>query len=567
MQLDRSLTLVSALARVPRGEGRGFTFIGRDRTERYYPYEEMEAEVHRRAGKLAELGLQPGQRVALVLPEPHEFVLTFLGAVAAGVVPVPIFPRASFKNADAYVDILAHIIRTSGARVVFCMEANQSVVERVREHDCGVENILDVTHTFETDPCPPAGWALPPITHEDICFLQFTSGSTNKPKGVVVTHGNLVANTQSFMNEHGLKRNDQDKAVSWLPLYHDMGLIGFVLATLLFDIPPTILPTELFARAPGLWLETISRIGATITYAPNFAFDLVVKRTKDKDLAALDLSKLRVVGSGAEPIRPKTLRAFAERFAPAGFRSNAFLPSYGMAESTLAITFHPCGTEMVVDKVDAAAMRAGLATPAPADADPDDPAVLELMSCGVPFPGHELRIVNEAGEPLPERQVGQVVVRGPSVTPGYFENEEATREALIDGWLQTGDLGYVADGNLYICGRLKDLIIIRGANHYPQDIEWSVGELPGVRRGNVFAFSVDMDGQESLVIAAEANRADAAELREQIKRRVTEEFGLVPGHIAIVPLGELPKTSSGKAQRRKTKQLFEAGQLPEHDAE
>jgi fatty-acyl-CoA synthase len=567
MQLDRTLTLVTALARLPRGDARGFTFIGRDRTERYYPYEKMEAEALRRAAKLAELGLQKGDRVALVLPEPHEFVLTFLGAVFAGVVPVPIFPRASFKNADSYVDVLAHIIRTSSARVVFCMDANLSVVERVREHDCGNPTIVDVTHAFEGEPSPPAGWAPPALTHEDICFLQFTSGSTNKPKGVVVTHGNLVANTQSFMNEHGLQRNDSDIAVSWLPLYHDMGLIGFVLATLLWDIPPVILPTELFARAPGLWLETISRMGGTITYAPNFAFDLVVKRTKDKDLAALDLSKLRVVGSGAEPIRPKTLRAFAERFAPAGFKSSAFLPSYGMAESTLAITFHPCGTEMVVDRVDAAAMRQGLATAAAAGASAEDPSVLELMSCGVPFPGHELRIVNEAGEALPERVVGQVVARGPSVTPGYFENEDATREALVDGWLQTGDLGYVAEGNLYICGRLKDLIIIRGANHYPQDIEWSIGELPGVRRGNVFAFSVDVDGQEALVIAAEANRADAAELREQIKRRVSEEFGLVPAHIAIVPLGELPKTSSGKAQRRKTKQLYEAGELPQHDAE
>ena len=567
MQLDRTLTLVTALARLPRGDARGFRFIGRDRTERYYRYEKMEAEALRRAKKLAELGLVKGDRVALVLPEPHEFVLTFLGAVFAGVVPVPIFPRASFKNADSYVDVLAHIIRTSSARVVFCMDANLSVVERVREHDCGVETIVDVTHAFEAEPNPPAGWAPPALTHDDTCFLQFTSGSTNKPKGVVVTHGNLVANTDSFINQHGLQRVETDIAVSWLPLYHDMGLIGFVLATLLWDIPVVLLPTELFARAPGLWLETISRIGGTITYAPKFAFDLVVKRTKDKDLATLDLSKLRVVGSGAEPIRPKTLRAFAERFAPAGFKASAFLPSYGMAESTLAITFHPCGTDMVVDRVDASAMKKGLATPAAPGANADDPSVLELMSCGVPFPGHELRIVSETGEVLPERTVGQVLTRGPSVTPGYFENEDATREALVDGWLHTGDLGYVADGNLYICGRLKDLIIIRGANHYPQDIEWAIGELPGVRRGNVFAFSVDVDGQESLVIAAEANRADAAELREQIKRLVSEEFGLVPAHIAIVPLGELPKTSSGKAQRRKTKQLYEAGELPEHTAE
>ena len=562
MDLDPTLNLVTALARLRRGEGRGFRFVARDRSERYYPYEEMEAEAHRRAAHLAALGLQKGDRVALVLPEPEEFVLTFLGAAVAGVVPVPIFPRASFKNADSYVDVLAHIIRTSASRVVFCMEANRAVVERISEHDTGAERILDVLKAFEGEPTASEGWTPPELTHDDTCFLQFTSGSTSKPKGVTVTHGNLVANTTSFMGEHGLQRSDDDIAVSWLPLYHDMGLIGFVLATIICDVPPTLIPTEVFARSPGLWLETISRLRATITYAPNFAYDLAVKRTKAKHLEKLDLSSLRVIGSGAEPIRARTLRNFAEHFAPAGFDPKAFLPSYGMAESTLAITFHPVGTEIVIDRVRADAMREGRAEVAGSDVTDED--ALELVSCGVPFPGHEVRIEGEDGETRAEREVGHIVAKGPSVTPGYFQNADASAEALREGWLQTGDLGYFADGNLYICGRVKDLIIIRGANHYPQDIEWSVGDLEKVRRGNVFAFSVDHEGEEVLIVAAEANRADAADLRETIGRKVTQEFGVRPHHVAICPLGTLPKTSSGKAQRRKTKTLFEAGELAEH---
>ncbi|MBX3250959.1 MAG: fatty acyl-AMP ligase [Myxococcales bacterium] len=551
------LTLVSAMARLRRGPGRGFTFVGRDRQERYFPYEALEAEAWRRAAFIQALGLQKGDRAALVLAEPDEFVLTFLGCVVAGVVPVPIYPRASFKNAAGYVDILAHIITTSGARAVFCLEGNRELVEQTREHGASPEHILDAAKAFEGE--APA-FTTPKIAPDDLCFLQFTSGSTSKPKGVMVTHANLVANATAFLGPHGLDRNDDDRGVSWLPLFHDMGLIGFVLGTLVMDIPVVLLPTETFARSPGLWLETITKHRGTITYAPNFAYQLVTRRVKPAQLAELDLSTLRVAGSGAEPIRPATLREFAAHFAPAGFRSSAFLPSYGMAESTLAITFHPVGTEIVVDTVDQAAMKAGRAEPVA----PGTPGALEVMSCGRPFPAHELAIVDDEGRPLGERLVGQVVSRGPSVTPGYFENHEATTEALKDGWLQTGDLGYLADGNLYICGRVKDLIIIRGANHYPQDIEWAVSDLEGVRRGNVFAFSVMRDGTEELVIAAEANRGDAERLREEIARKTQQEFGLTPMRVAICPVGTLPKTSSGKAQRRKTKLLFEDGELEEH---
>jgi fatty-acyl-CoA synthase len=554
---DRPQTLVEALHRLPGGEERGFRFIGLDRKERYYPYAAMVAEAERRAAFLAQAGLEKGDRVALLLPENHEFVLTFLGASVGGFVPVPMYPQATFKSIDAYLDILAHILEASDAAALVCMESNRDVVEKLSGRpEMEGRRVLFAPEAFEGAP-PPAPRV--EVTPDDLCFLQFTSGSTSKPKGVMVTHRNLVANATAFLGPHGLNRTPEDVGVSWLPLFHDMGLIGFVLGTLIVDLPVVLMQTAHFARMPRMWLERIDQHRGTITYAPNFAYQLVTKRVRDKDLASLDLSSLRVAGCGAEPIRAKTLQAFADRFAACGFDARALLPSYGMAESCLAITFHPRGEPMRVDRVDPALMRDGIAEPTDAD------DALEIVSCGVPFPGHELKIVDERGEPRGERRVGEIVVRGPSVTPGYFRDEEATAAAIRDGWLHTGDLGYTADGNVYICGRIKDLIIINGANHYPQDLEWAVGELEGVRRGNVCAFSVLRDGTEQLVILAEANRADAERLRREIAATVYADFGLQVADVAISPVGTLPKTSSGKHQRRKTKLLYERGELTVHE--
>jgi fatty-acyl-CoA synthase len=549
-------TLVEALYRLPDGEARGFRFIGLDRKERYYPYAAMRAEAEKRAAFLAAAGLKKGDRVALLLPENDEFVLTFLGAAVGGFVPVPMYPQATFKAIEHYLDILGHIIETSDAGAVVCMPQNRDVMQKLEGRpELAGRKILVAPEAFAGE--VPA-FERPHVTPDDLCFLQFTSGSTSKPKGVIVTHGNLVANATAFLGPHGLNRNEQDVGVSWLPLFHDMGLIGFVLGTLIVDLPVVLMPTAHFARMPRLWLELISQYKGTITYAPNFAYQLVGKRAKESDLANLDLSSLRVAGCGAEPIRARTLIDFAEKFAPAGFSDRALLPSYGMAESCLAITFHPLGGKMLVDRVDPAKMRDGMAVPS------DAPDALELVSCGVPFPDHEVRIVDERGGDLPERRVGEILAKGPSVTPGYFRNEEATNEAIRDGWLHTGDLGYRADGNLYICGRLKDLIIIHGANHYPQDLEWAVGDLEGVRRGNVCAFSVVRDGTEQLVMVAEANRADAPRLRQEIAQTIFGGFGLQVAEVVISPVGALPKTSSGKHQRRKTRLLYESGELPKH---
>lgn len=556
--MTRPQTLVEALYALPDGEERGFRFHGLDRQERYYPYAAMREEAERRAAFLADAGLTKGDRVALLLPENHEFVLTFLGASVGGFVPVPMYPQATFKAIDAYIDILAHIVEAADIAAIVCMEANRDVLEKLSARPVMEgRRVLFAPEAFEGE--APA-FERPEITPEDLCFLQFTSGSTSKPKGVTVTHANLVANTTAFLGPEGLNRTPEDVGVGWLPLFHDMGLIGFVLGTLIVDLPVVLMQTAHFARAPRRWLELISQHRGTITYAPNFAYQLAAKRVRDKDIAALDLSSLRVAGCGAEPIRAKTLRAFHERLAPAGFDDKAFLPSYGMAESCLAITFHPVGGEMIVDRVDPAAMQDGVARPATEHTE----GAIDIVSCGVPFPGHGLRIVNEAGDDLGERQVGEIIVQGPSVTEGYFRNEEATRAAIRDGWLHTGDLGYRVGENLYVCGRIKDLIIINGANHYPQDLEWSIGELEGVRRGNVCAFSVVRDGKEQLVILAEANRSEAARLRSEIQTHVFKAFGLQVSDVVISPVGTLPKTSSGKHQRNKTRLLYERGELTAH---
>jgi fatty-acyl-CoA synthase len=558
MPVSPPRTFVHALETIPRREGRGFTFIGSDRKRRSYSYEELWQEANRRAAHLHAMGLEKGDRVALVIAEGHEFVLTFFGATVAGIVPVPIFPRATFKAIDGYVDILAHIVEAAKARVLVTMAGTKPFVDKLLERNVGLEKVVTCEEAFAGS---APSFTRPEIEPEDVCFLQFTSGSTSRPKGVMVRHRNLVANAQAFLGPSGLNRVDADVGVSWLPLFHDMGLIGFILGTIVCDIPVVILPTATFARMPRIWLDTIHEFRGTITYAPNFAYQLVSKRVKDSDLARLDLSCVRVAGCGAEPIRASALAEFAARLRPTGFDGDkTYLPSYGMAESTLAITFHELGTPVIVDRVDPAAMKAGRAERSTA-AD-----ALEIVGCGKPFPGHELAIVNDAGEPLGERQVGEIKVRGPSVTDGYFENEEATNAVWKNGWLHTGDLGYIANGNVFICGRKKDLLIIKGANHYPQDIEWVIGDLEGVRRGNVVAFSVDRPDGEELVIVAEGNSSDAARLTQSIVQAVVERFGLQPYRVDIVPVGTLPKTSSGKAQRSKAKAMFEEGTLERHGA-
>ncbi|MCI0390219.1 MAG: fatty acyl-AMP ligase [Acidobacteria bacterium] len=534
-------------------------FLGHGAEERYYTYRQLLAEAGRRAAHLSDpagLGLKKGDRLVLMMAEAHEFVMSFLGCVLAGIVPTPVSPPMATKGAEHFLSNAARIMEDAGAKALLTTESSKPFAEQILQGVSRRVPLVTTETAFAVDPPP---FDPPQVDPEDICFLQYTSGSTTSPRGVMVTHANLMANITAFLGPHGLNGGPGDVAVSWLPLYHDMGLIGFILGPLIYIGPVVILSTTSFARDPRVWLKAIDKYRGTITFAPNFAFAQVVKRLRDQDLETLDLSCLRVAGCGAEPIHAPTLLSFAERLAPAGFRAEAFLPSYGLAESTLAVSIHRREAPLRTDRIDTEALKRGKANPATEN----NGAVSEIVSCGVPLPDHQVAIVNEEGAILPEREIGEVIVKGPSVTKGYFRNPEATATTWRDGWLRTGDLGYLAEGELFICGRSKELIIIRGANYYPQDIELAARDLPGVKRGNVAAFGVNEGREERLVILAEAGAREAETLRRAIATRIQETFGLDVHRVALVPVGTLLRTTSGKLQRRKMKKLYEQGEIPE----
>jgi fatty-acyl-CoA synthase len=549
-------TLMAAMARIPDAPESGMRFIGFGAEERYFTYRQLYAEAGHRAAHLAGLGLKKGDRLALMMTEAHEFVMSFLGCVLAGIIPAPISPPMAAKGGEHFLATAARIIDDAGAKVLLTTDSSKPFAEQMLQRTSGCAQLVMTETAFAGAPPP---FEAPPVAPEDICFLQYTSGSTTSPRGVMVTHANLMANIIAFLGPHGLNCGPDDVAVSWLPLYHDMGLIGFILGPLIYIGPAVILSATSFARDPRVWLKAIDKYRATITCAPNFAYAQVVKRLRDQDLETLDLSCLRVAGCGAEPIHAPTLRSFAERLAPAGFRAEAFMPSYGLAEATLAVSLHPREAPLRTDLIDGEFFKRGRANPATEN----NGRASEIVSCGFPFPDHQVAIVNEAGAILPEREIGGVVVKGPSVTKGYFRNPEATAATWQDGWLHTGDLGYLAGGELFICGRSKELIIIRGANYYPQDIELIVRDLPGVKRGNVAAFSVNEGREERLVMMAEADAREAEALRRAIATRIQETVGLEVHRVVLVPAGTLLRTTSGKLQRRKMKQMYEQGELPE----
>jgi fatty-acyl-CoA synthase len=556
---------------------RGFVFVGHDGNERLVTFRDIALEAQRRAASLAAHGLRKGDRLALVIPDGEQFVLSFLGALFAGVIAVPIHPQPSLRNIDAYCETVAHVARASGAAMLLTTPATKPYVEPVLAQVEGLRAVLTLD-----DLDGGAGAAAASVSPDDAAFLQFTSGSTSRPKGVIVTHRNLAANAEAFM-VHGLRRDPRvDKGVSWLPLFHDMGLIGFVVGPLFTNVPCVFLPTASFVRAPRIWLDKIHQHRGTITYAPSFAYALVAKRLRDRDVEGLDLSCLRIAGCGAEPIQAAALRDFARRLAPAKFDPRSFVPSYGMAEATLAISFVPLRGGLRTDRVEGKELTRGQASPSDANRSTEGgegEAAVELVDCGVPFPGHELAIVDAEGHRLGERCVGEIVARGPSVTMGYFREPGLTARTFkalpgdgvgAEPWLHTGDLGYLAGGRLFVCGRKKDVIIVRGRNHYPTDIEWAVGALPNVRRGNVVAFGVkvnvqgavaDGPGEERLVVCCEGASGDAQTIREAAGTCISERFGLTPHEVVVTPLASLPRTSSGKLQRSKARQMYIDGTL------
>ncbi len=549
-------SLPAAIAELVDKEGYCTKFLRGREVRAEYSYEEMYGEMMRRAQGFLRMGLKKGDRVAFVLPETDDFVLSFLGALAAGVVPVPMYPPLSFGKLDAYIETASKIIESSGARMLLTDKRTQAVLWSLVDKVEALDELRTVDELEQRLDDDVEMIDLDHIQHDDLAFLQYTSGSTADPKGVVVTHGSLLANLDGIMNV-GLQIREDDIAVSWLPLYHDMGLIGFVLAPMWFGVPTVYIATLDFVKQPSLWLETLSKYRGSLAFAPNFAYSLAVKRTRESKLGQLDLSCVRGLGCGAEPNHPETLRNFLEYFGRAGMKDTVLIPAYGMAEATLAMTFHDLDSPLRSDVIDADRYEAeGVAHPIDLD-DDFTGRVSEHISCGKAFPGHEVLIVDENYQPLPERHVGEIVFRGPSTAAGYWGDDEKTARTFRDDGLLTGDLGYIADGELYVTGRQKDIIILNGRNYDPHAIEWVVQEVNGVRKGNVVAFSIPGERTEELVIVAERKEETvASEVRDAILHAVRDELFLSPADVVLVGRGQLPKTSSGKLQRRKTREQY-----------
>ncbi len=553
-------TLIDVLTDASSITHQGFTFLDDAMVPEEWSFAEVVKETQRRARFFRSLGLKQGDRLAMIIPEGKDFVLSFLGAVQAGVVPVPMYPPMALGKIDSYIETAGRILGAAGTKMLLTTKQVSPILWSLLSKVKSLQDIVvvDKFATFKDkvqDDLSDLN-----ITADSPCFFQFTSGSTSDPKGVVVSHGNLVANSKAIMID-GLKGDPKvDKGVTWLPLYHDMGLIGFVVAPLLNHVPVVFIPTLSFVKRPSCWMETISKYKGTISFAPNFAFGLAAKRMTADRLAKLDLSSLRVLGCGAEPINAKTMRNFVSTFEPRGFNPNALMPCYGMAEATLAMAFDDLESPMKTIIIDRDKYEAQhIAT----KYDGDDAAnALELVACGATFAEHGLGILSDEGELLSDGLVGEIGFKGPSVTAGYHQNPEATEELLANGWLHTGDLGFMHDGHLFISGRKKDLIILNGRNYYPQSIEWEVEQIDQIRRGNVVAFASQGTNTEELVIVAETKAEEGLDVLEAtIKKQVHNVLGVRARKIVLVGPGCLPKTSSGKLQRRKTRAQYESGQL------
>ncbi len=549
-----SSTVLDALRRSADVGDCGFTFAD-GRSEQHVPFGHLAQAVSTRAGGLQALGLAPGDRVALILPDQQAFVVAFLAALAAGLVPVPMYPPFSLARVENWRRATEGILRVaSPAAIVTVDEVCPLLWSTASRVDAKVLTWRQLT-TAPRAPFTPVA-----VGPDDLAFLQFTSGSTTHPRGVMVSHRNIIDNCRRITG--GFLRDVDITGVSWLPLYHDMGLIGCVLAPLLAGAPMVFLDTAAFIKRPALWFDLIDRHRATATFAPHFAYALAVRRINETQVAGWDLSCLRVAGCGAEPIAATTLRAFTAHFAAAGLRPEALCPSYGLAEATLMATYTPVEQLWRSQVVDADRLvHHGQARP-PAATPAGGVKTVELVGCGVPLPDHQVRIVDEHGQPLPDGRVGQIELAGPSITDGYFADPRATADTYVAGRLRTGDLGYLSDGQLYVTGRHRDLVIVHGRNYAPQTIEWALDGLPGVRAGAVVAFAYpDAQGVEQLGIACEATTTDAAAVDHAVRTRISQELALTVAQVVVLRPGTLPKTSSGKVQRSRTRAMVLDGSL------
>ncbi len=530
----------------------GLTFVDASEREVAMPWAEVYRRARCAAAGLRRLGVREGERVALLLPTSPGFMDAFFGAMLVGAVPVPLYPPVRLGRLEEYHRATARMLEVTGAAVVLTdskvkLLLGASVAAARPRLGCRtVEEVSRGDEALEVLVRPEA-----------LGLIQFSSGSTVEPKPVALTHGALLAQVAALEAASPLPPGAPPVGVSWLPLYHDMGLIGCVLTALYYPGNLVLLPPEVFLARPGLWLRALSRHKGFISPAPNFAYGLCLKRVKDEELRGVDLSAWRHALNGAEPVALETLRRFAERFERYGFSPSALRPVYGLSEASLGVTFPPPGRGPRSLEVDGDVLaREGRVVE----------GARALVSVGSPLAGFEVEVRDEAGQALPERRVGRVFARGPAVMAGYFGDAEATSRALsADRWLDTGDLGFEADGELYLTGRAKDLVIIRGANHAPQAFEECLHGVEGVRVGCAVALGFTPEGSEDEALLVLAERAgpegEDAAMEERVRAAVVEGTGIRPHTVRMLAPGTLPRTSSGKLRRSEALRRFLSGEL------
>jgi acyl carrier protein len=510
------------------------------------------------AAGLADAGIARGDAVALMLPTSAAFFQAFLGAMLVGAIPVPLYPPLRWAEIEEHVRGRAAILANSEARILVTVPEAMLLGRLVR---ADLPRLRAVTSVERLRHARGGSAPRARAAGGDIAMLQYTSGSTGDPKGVVLTHANLLANIRVMGRV--VAATSTDRFVSWLPLYHDMGLIGAWLCTMYYAVPLVVMPPTSFLARPSRWLWAIHRHRATISAGPNFAYEMAASRIPEEELAGLDLSSWRLAFNGAEPVRAATLERFATRFARYRFDRRALTPVYGLAEAAVGLAFPPLGRGPRVDRIDPRALaREGVAAPlgaAAADA-------LEVVSSGSPLPGHEVRVVDEGGRELPARSEGRFEFRGPSATSGYYRNPEATAKLFRGTWLDTGDVGYVADGELFLTSRAKDLIKRGGHNIHPYDLEAAVGEIPDIRKGCVAVFGTPdhASGTERVIVVAETRRSEVAEraaLHERIVALAAIHLDGPPDEVLLVPPHTVLKTSSGKIRRAACRDLYRRGLL------